>query len=158
MTMPMQHLPMPFKPCLYNIQFVPEYAARAGQLNWRFTLLREKRSFSCVFSQGVGHIRSKQKLLRNEIAHICAHGNGYGIWLKKPHWSDILSCVQLEVRVIDYPFFETWADEFGYDRDSREAESIYNECRKTAFELQSVLGRELWNTFLSFDFENAPKT
>lgn len=53
--------------------------------------------------------------------------------LKLPTAKDVLACLMIDYSVINHPNFESWADEFGYDKDSREAEKIYNECRKTPY-------------------------
>ena len=40
----------------------------------------------------------------------------------------------------NYLVYEHWADEFGYDPDSRKGEKIYEECRLQASKLSDVLG------------------
>lgn len=40
--------------------------------------------------------------------------------------------------------FEEWADDYGYDRDSRKAEAIYNACKKQGEDLQRMLGDAAW--------------
>lgn len=62
--------------------------------------------------------------------------------LKLPTAKDALACLTLDYGVINHPNFESWADEFGYDKDSREAEKIYNECMKIALLLRSTLGEK----------------
>lgn len=153
----MEHLPLPFKDVLWDVKFVPAYLARPMQLNWKFFLLRGKENFSCAYSQGIGHIPARHPLgrpfVRNkqDISEICDRGHG----LNKPRLQDILSCLQLDCSVRNYTLFEDWADEYDYDRDSREAERIYNACLKTYRELRQCLGRELFEVFANYDFENA---
>lgn len=37
---------------------------------------------------------------------------------------------------------EDWAENFGYDSDSRKAEKMFNECRETGFNLLRVIGAD----------------
>jgi len=57
--------------------------------------------------------------------------------LPYPTAADVLYCLVLDAQASD-ELFETWADNFGYDQDSRKAEAIYNECRKIAHEMRKV--------------------
>jgi hypothetical protein len=54
-----------------------------------------------------------------------------------PTAADVLYCLVLDAQASD-ELFETWADNFGYDQDSRKAEAMYNECRKIAYEMRKV--------------------
>lgn len=44
--------------------------------------------------------------------------------------------------------FEEWADEYGYDHDSRKAEATYRACQETAAKLARFLGEEAFQTLL----------
>ena len=46
--------------------------------------------------------------------------------------------------------FEEWCGDFGYDTDSRKAESIWKSCRKTCENMQRLLGDD-YETFLYAD-------
>lgn len=56
----------------------------------------------------------------------------------------ILSCAKADYFTTkeNYPTFENFADDFGYDRDSREAEKIYKNCLKQAGKLHRVFTPE----------------
>lgn len=61
----------------------------------------------------------------------------------------ILECIRedfyLDIKM--FPTFEDFANEFGYDLDSRKAEKVYHEVIKQAAKLQSVFTEELVETF-----------
>lgn len=42
--------------------------------------------------------------------------------------------------VLDCSTFEEWADNLGYDKDSRKAEATYRECLALALKLRNGLG------------------
>lgn len=44
--------------------------------------------------------------------------------------------------------FEEWAEEFGYDTDSRAAEKTYNACGKISRDLTNLLGGDLLLTLM----------
>ena len=48
-----------------------------------------------------------------------------------------------DARAIDYACFEDWADDYGYDSDSRKAEKIYNDCLAIGLKLRAGLGENL---------------
>ena len=68
-------------------------------------------------------------------------------WMKdkaiRPDEADFLSSIALDSEALDAGCFEDWADNFGYSRDSREAESIYKASIATALDLRAVLGDAL---------------
>lgn len=57
-----------------------------------------------------------------------------------PDLTDVISSLLLDSSVLDYANFEQWASEFGYDADSRKAESIYRICLEIALAMRSALG------------------
>lgn len=56
----------------------------------------------------------------------------------------VLACVKADYYNTKeyYPTFEDFAGEFGYDRDSRQAEKIYKQCLKQAERLHRVFTQE----------------
>ena len=85
--------------------------------HWQVTLYnpRNRRRMSVYFSMGYGH-------------------NG-----KEPTADDVLSCVSGDSDCADYSSFEEWADEHGYDTDSRKAERTYNTCIKEGRKLAQFI-------------------
>jgi hypothetical protein len=141
---------------------------RAGQekpwrsLNWRVTLTRAGSSapgLTIDYSQGEGHApaskaradrfdkwqRSQAIALEIETGKIATafsvgkpHATGKPV--PAPEIADILHSLALESSAIDYAGFEDWAAEFGYDADSRSAESAYRECLAHALAFRALIG------------------
>lgn len=61
----------------------------------------------------------------------------------QPDLCSILASVALEYGVLDYASFEEWAGDFGYDVDSRKAESIYRDSLALALKLKAKFGAEV---------------
>lgn len=71
-----------------------------------------------------------------------------------PQLDDILQCLHTDASCAsDCGSFESWADDFGYDSDSRKAESIYKACLKTDSDLSELFGAEVYQAFLALEEE-----
>jgi hypothetical protein len=57
-----------------------------------------------------------------------------------PDTADVLHSLVSDSSVIDHPTFESWADEYGFDADSRKAEQSYRDCLAIALALRSAIG------------------
>ena len=44
----------------------------------------------------------------------------------------------VDSEVLEYSSFEQWANVFGYNEDSREAEKVYNVCLATALKFNQI--------------------
>jgi hypothetical protein len=53
---------------------------------------------------------------------------------------DVLYSLAMDSFVLDAGGFEDWASEFGYDTDSRQAESLYRACLEIALKLRAAIG------------------
>ena len=53
---------------------------------------------------------------------------------------DVLYSLTMDSDVLNYGTFEDWAAEFGYDTDSRSAESTYRACLETALKMRAAIG------------------
>lgn len=60
-----------------------------------------------------------------------------------PKASDVVHSLILDSGVLDYATFEEWASEYGYDTDSRKAESTYRACLEIALKLRVGLGETI---------------
>lgn len=60
----------------------------------------------------------------------------------QPDIKNVVYGLLMDAGVIDYSSFEEWADDYGYDVDSRKAESTYQACLKIGLALRSGLGDE----------------
>lgn len=139
-------------------KFVPLSRSRnAGKwqsLNWRVTLHKAMRPvLETDYSAGSAHCPSSKqkdsKLRKEMIAFECEQGKaarstGFGViaigGAIEPDTVDVVNALVRDADVIDYGGFEGWASEFGYDTDSREAESIYRECLENALKLRAGIG------------------
>ena len=72
----------------------------------------------------------------------------------EPEAAEVLNAVACDAASYnDAKTFEDFADELGYDPDSRKAEKIYNACGKSADNLKTLLGPELYEALL-YDTEH----
>ena len=62
--------------------------------------------------------------------------------LPKPDLKDVLHSLILDSNVLQHDSFESWAGEFGYDEDSREAKKIYQACLKIALKINQMFTTE----------------
>jgi hypothetical protein len=68
---------------------------------------------------------------------------------KKPTLAEVLDCLASDARGIENArLFEDWANEYGYDTDSRKAEKTYRICQIQAKNLRNLLGRDAYKTLL----------
>lgn len=149
-------------------EFVPWSMSRnAGEkqpsLNWRVTLLHNGKPFLTTdYMAGSGHcpayaksvkeLGGKNCLMRDEaIRWECEHGragtvlNGGGICNTnakplEPKLADVLHSLVMDADAIDCGDFEEWAEDMGYDTDSRKAEATYRACLEIGLKLRKAVG------------------
>lgn len=118
-------------------------------LNWKVTLLKDGREILTTdYTAGIGHCPSYQPFKGwtadyiNAIRHECERGFKRGAFRQKilPKPEDVVYSLAMGSGVIDYAKFEDWADEYGYDSDSRKAEATYKDCLSLALQLRNGLG------------------
>lgn len=141
--------------------FVPFSQSRnAGEkmpsLNWKVTLKQGDRAILTTdYMAGCGHTpayKSNQYKGYNKeklIAWECENGKKaeylYGLGpivsektVIMPDSQDVIYSLLIDSEVLDAGDFETWAYEFGYDKDSRAAEKVYNACLKIALQFRKI--------------------
>jgi len=154
-------------------KFIPFSQSRNAEsdwqsLNWKVTVKRNDREvITTDYSAGVAHCPSykqnpKDKYLqRIAISHEVENGNKAKISFSdhaypskqkiEPNLSDVIYSIVMDSDVLQYESFEAWAICFGYDEDSRASERIYNECLKTALQVNADLPlddlRELYKDY-----------
>ncbi len=69
---------------------------------------------------------------------------------RPPALLDVLYCTLADASALDYPTFESWASEYGYDTDSRKAEGIYRTCLREAAVLNAALGLRVHDLRIAF--------
>lgn len=71
----------------------------------------------------------------NKGVGMLAKGDRLELKLRDVVWSCLM-----DGRAIDNACFEDWADECGYDKDSRKAEQIYRTCVEVGLRLRAAVG------------------
>ena len=126
------------------------------RLEYRVTLTyRGRVILETPFSMGIAHIpgyeRRQRRVIENQefLIHALETGTvpkyspaGYMRNSEPilPTLESVVSCLVLDSSAIDYADYEEWAQEFGYDPDSREGERIYRACLETGLRLRSRIG------------------
>lgn len=151
----------------YRAEFVPQSQSRnaaekAPSLNWRVTIKCGALELSTDYMQGCAHIPHYSHAFARNAAYdaavreacetgksrIIAHRNAYdaaqstfapGRKIPAPEFADVLYSLLMDASAIDSPDFESWAEDLGYDPDSRRAEKIYRDCIAIAVKLRAML-------------------
>lgn len=115
-------------------------------LNWRVTVKRHGDDIlSCDYSAGIGHVPSYKyygmadlgKAVEFELEHGREAKSGKPIMSDA---TDVLASLVIDSGAIDSADFEEWANDLGYDTDSRKAEAIYRACLEIGLKLRVELG------------------
>ena len=147
-----------------NAMFVPWSKSRNAKpkaynsdrsLNWQVTVKHNGRIvLTTDYMAGIGHCPSvkasvaelggRDCILRSEkIVSETETGRHYRNQTPlQPDTVSVIACLIIDASALDSSSFEDWADEFGYDRDSRKAEKVYRECLETALRLRAGIGDE----------------
>lgn len=149
-------------------EFVPfsksrNAAEKHRSLNWRVTLKREGRDILTTdYSAGIAHCPAYKAsvreaggpncILRHEAIEretetgVATTFAPSGIAMMQrgapilPDATDVIYSLVRDSDVLDFATFEQWAEEFGYDTDSRSAESTYRACLEIALKLRAGIG------------------
>lgn len=95
--------------------------------HWRVTLYCEERRTNLIvpFSMGKGH-------------------NG-----AQPTVEEVLDCMASDAQGFEeVQTFEEWADNYGYDSDSRKAKATFDNIERQSAELRSFLGEDAYQNLL----------
>ncbi len=145
-----------------NFAFVPFSLSRnSGEkfpsLNWKVTLYKDQREILRFdYSRGSGYAPSYKQNMRYQrevdaVSYECENGHKVreicgsmrkGEKIAPPKLADVLYSIAMDTDAIDYATFEDWASEFGYEKDSRKAESIYKTCIDYALKMRSAVGEK----------------
>lgn len=126
-------------------------------LNWSVSVYKDDKCILTTdFTQGCAHTQA-YKMPVKEVGHSnsimryeimkkeCEEGKFYGTGrnytrVKEPSLTEVMYCLLIDSDVLNYSWFEEWAESCGYDKDSRSAEEIYRQCLKIALPLRNALG------------------
>ena len=131
------------------------------QLHWSIVLQRGGRTLTASYSQGCGHAggykqicasREERRLTDIDVRKSCETGKifdyrtfkgrmGYGAQ-PSPELLDVLACLVSDCSVLDMSSYEEWANEYGYDTDSRKAESVYAACLAQSLSFKALIGQK----------------
>lgn len=127
-------------------------------LNWRVALKVDGREvLSCDYSAGIAHCPAYKRLKMGgfsrvtvdqveAIKHETETGRAWSEHLAAggkpilPCEVDVIWSLAQDADVINHATFEEWAENFGFDSDSRKAEATYRECLTHALALRNALG------------------
>lgn len=128
-------------------------------LNWRVKILRRGREFIATdYMAGNGHCPAGKLNIRDPygrrltIAKECEtgkphkwHNNMATPWpvskdFIQPKIEDVLYSLTMDADAIEYPTYEEWAGNLGYEADSRKGESIYRACLEIGLKLRAAIG------------------
>jgi hypothetical protein len=75
------------------------------------------------------------------------HGGGAGDRFERgaridPDVAEVMHSLLLDAEAIDHASFEAWAEEFGYNTDSRAAERTYKACLRIGLAIRAAVGDE----------------
>ena len=71
-------------------------------------------------------------------------------WTREPSVSNLLECLILDASGVDRSqSFEDWADEYGYDPDSRKAKRLYKTIEVESLRLKEFFGDDLFEEAIS---------
>lgn len=150
---------------MFQPRLQPVETVKDPQLHWRITLSRAREkggvfTMECDYSQGIGHVIGYQyhhksaydaRIAKEAYRKTCETGKLFKLtdtigWMSigkvqpAPALLDVLYCLVSDADVLNYPTYEQWAPEFGYDPDSRKGEEIYRKCIEQTLALLPVLG------------------
>ena len=90
----------------------------------------------------------KARITYNKKSMTISFYTGSG-WKKDPVLEDILGSILQDTTYLDYGF-EDFANEMGYDPDSRKAEKIYKEIQKQAKKINRIFSKEEQEELLTY--------
>lgn len=100
--------------------------------HYKCRIQQYRRGFTLYFSQGGAHTQA-------------------------PTVTDVLSCIAEDAASYENAgSFEDWAQEFGWDTDSRKAEKCYRATKRQSEQLKRALGADNY-AYLIFDVMNAER-
>lgn len=153
----------------YTAEFVPQSKSRNADnkdpsLNWRVTLRKNGQTLTTDYMQGIGHLPHYSHAFARIVAYddavrracetgksrIRAHKNAYDAAqadsaiaretpIPSPALDEVLYSLVSDSDAIEYPKFEDWAENYGYEPDSRSAEQIYRRCLELGLTLRHMV-------------------
>lgn len=134
-------------------------------LNWRCSIARNGKAINGLeaidYSQGAGFCPAYKLSVKeagglhsigraDAIAKECETGKEHHPYkiltgaksIPAPSLADVLQSLCMDVDALDYATFEQWADEMGFDPDSRKWEAVYRQCLSYGLALRAAIGND----------------
>ena len=136
-----------------STRFIPWTQSRNSEekypsLNWVITLIKNKKEFLATdYMAGMAHCPSF-KMFRTTVDELeaikreCQTGKTKFFKDIKPNLTGFISSICSDAETINYPDYESWARDVGYDPDSRTGEAIYRQCLEIALKLRNAIGED----------------
>jgi hypothetical protein len=87
----------------------------------------------------VAQVEARQQIVETGVVPgFMSSGNR----VKPPEFRDVMHSLLLDAMALDYGSFQDWANDHGYDSDSRSAEAVYRSCLDHGLKLRSMIGDE----------------
>ncbi len=130
-------------------------AEKNPSLNWRVTLCKGDREILTTdYMAGCAHCPSYEQFSTNAprakaVDAECETGRAHRINAMHPilmaipilpDTCDVIHSLVMDADCLNASTFEEWANDFGYDTDSRKAEAMYRACLEIALKLRNGLG------------------
>lgn len=101
--------------------------------------------------QEVANVPKHKRYSIADKALLCRISHAHNFKAKwKPDAIEILNAIARDGDALECTF-EDWAADYGYDSDSRKAESIYRACQENALRLKKILSTDKIETIKSLD-------
>ena len=117
---------------------------------WRIEFLKDGRKLEQSFRTGIGHRAppgntfAGRKLRPGTLAWVEHENRKTPV---SPKAASVLSSLVSDDTQGES--FESWADNFGYDSDSRKALAIYMECQRQTDAAKRFFGHDVWASIVS---------
>jgi hypothetical protein len=98
-------------------------------------VLEREDGLHAQYDIGATHYRVFIKRGSNAMSTHYSRGSSHK---GEPKEADLFNCLLSDTSDIDGNLFEDWADNLGYDSDSRSAEKIFSACQATLGNLQRL--------------------
>jgi hypothetical protein len=127
--------------------------------HFRIVLSCSDRTMETYYSMGSGHAvkiawedatMRERYAVRQKFGYPVPGKHRFVLRPPTPDIADVLESLQSDSRDSDSSF-DSWASDFGYDTDSRKAESVYRACQESARKLRNLMGLDLYRDFLAID-------
>ncbi len=103
-------------------------------------------AYKKTWAGGNSHVKARAIALECETGRIAKPQMGQGEPFQSRHPIDppaaheVIWSLSRDADVLDYSGFEEWADNMGYDADSRKGEAIHRACLEIALKLRAAIG------------------